>query len=95
MAYSNYDDMLEDDERVAPPDTFGERIGDAATSDDDMSDATNNDLTADPATGFGERLGTDESDDDFTRSLDPDENPHLADQLDDTNLQREAEDDYI
>ena len=51
----------------------------------------------DPANNaFHERLNSENDfyDDDFIRSIDPEQNPYIDDQLDDENLQHEAESDY-
>ena len=53
--------------------------------------------SAEPKNGFHERLGKDGEDfydDDFIRTLDPEQNPYIDDQLNDENLHVEAESDY-
>ncbi|MBW4061391.1 hypothetical protein HJC99_02365 [Candidatus Saccharibacteria bacterium] len=50
-----------------------------------------------PKNAFRERLDEPEADlyeEDFAATIDSAANPHLVDQLDDENLQREAEADY-
>ena len=49
-----------------------------------------------PKNAFRERLDGDADlyDEDFASSIDPNQNPHLSDQLDDADLQDEAEADY-
>jgi hypothetical protein len=49
-----------------------------------------------PPNAFRERLDDPSqfTDDDFTRSINLDENPHIAEQLEDDDLAKEAEADY-
>jgi hypothetical protein len=97
MAYE--DDLLNDDERIVPADTFGERIGNADLGENyedltvDDTPSTDNMSEEEAGRGFRERLDSSDSfEDDFTSSLNPDENPHLSDQLDDDQLQHDGDD---
>jgi len=101
--YRDYDDDTYDNQLE-----FYEHLGNADFGTDEDLDAATEEAepmdTPAPATasssddGFRERLDDtakpDGFEDDFTRSLDPSENPHLSDQLDDTDLQHDGNSDY-
>jgi hypothetical protein len=98
MAYQDNLNLENSAHNDLPADQFGEHIYMASDSAEDDEQLVPDEATEDeaPANAFRERIGQENNhyDDDFTRSLDADENPYIGDQLDDENLQREAENEY-
>lgn len=87
-------------EAKTPAQGFGEQLNpamnDEAEDDEQLVPDEDFDTTDVPKNAFRERLNesSDFYDHDFSRSLDPEENEHIGDQLNDENLRREAEADY-
>jgi hypothetical protein len=71
----------EDDSLYEPADTFGEQLGEPDEVEEKAIDEEETSAESRVEQGFGETLSSDT-------------NPHLADQMDDEQLSREAEADY-
>jgi hypothetical protein len=96
----NNDTHDELSEAITPAQGFGEQLhsnlNDQPEDDEQLVPDEDFDSADAPKNAFRERLSesSDFYDHDFSRSLDPDENEHIGDQLGDENLRREAEADY-